>query len=119
MKRTITLILSALTVLSLMCGCTVTQNTGTPATAQTGTGVQDTRAATLPDNLDKWGRPQVDSNIPEDKIGMISNTCKFMLLGLFLQFIWDKMTLDIDETVDTFSVMMEDFLKTEIDRFSI
>jgi len=60
-----------------------------------------------------------NANVPEDKIGMISNTCKFMLLGLFLQFVWDKMTLDIDATVDTFSIMMEDFLKTEMDRFSI
>ncbi len=56
--------------------------------------------------------------IPEDKMAMISNTCKFMLLGLFLQFVWNKMTDDIDETVDNFTAMMEDFLSAELTRFS-
>ena len=56
--------------------------------------------------------------IPEDKLEIIANSCKFMLLGMFLQFVWNKMTEDIDQMVDTFGEMVDDFLASQFIRFS-
>ncbi len=56
--------------------------------------------------------------IPEDKLEIISNTCKFMILGVFLQFIWNKMTEDIDQLVESFGEMVDDFLAAQFIRFA-
>ena len=71
MKKTLALLLAVLTLTALLAACA--QPTATaPAqaasqTQQAGTGSAQTQAATLPDNVDKWGRPKVASNIPADK----------------------------------------------------
>ncbi len=61
---------------------------------------------------------KMNVELPEDKINTISNACKFMILGMFLQFVWDKMTEDIDSMVDTLGSMIEDFLAVELSRYA-
>lgn len=53
-------------------------------------------------------------DLPESRLEPIASTCKFILLGFFFHFIWNKMTDDIDQSVETFGSMIEDFIAIEI-----
>ncbi len=56
--------------------------------------------------------------ISEKRLEPIANTAKFMLLGFFLHFIWNKMVDDIDEEVETIGSMVEDFIAIELAKAS-
>ena len=72
MKRIICAVLVLMMVAASFVACSndpkkTQAQTGAQQTQQAGTGAQNTQAATLPKDVDKWGRPLVDSNIPADK----------------------------------------------------
>ena len=72
MKRIICAVLVLLMVAASFVACSndpkkTQAQTGAQQTQQAGTGTAQTQAATLPEDLDKWGRPNVESNIPEGK----------------------------------------------------
>ena len=56
--------------------------------------------------------------IPQEKKAAIANACRFMLLGFFIHFIWNKMTDDIDTSVDHVCGMLEVLLENELDKYS-
>ena len=51
--------------------------------------------------------------VSEEKIQPLADACRFMAMGFFLHFIWNKMVDDIDKTVDTFADMVEDLISIE------
>ena len=72
MKRIICAVLVLLMVAASFVACSndpkkTQAQTGAQQTQQAGTGTAQTKAATLPADVDKWGRPNVASNIPKDK----------------------------------------------------
>ncbi len=75
------------------------------------------------EDLIKLGIAQIATNynvkIPDDKLDLVSNACKFMFLGLFMQFIWNKMTDDIDQYVDSYGGIIEDLLSVELAKYSL
>ncbi len=59
---------------------------------------------------------RIGMKVPEEKLKPVGMACRYMALGFFLHFIWNKMTDDIDRIVDEFSDMIEDFVFLEFSK---
>ena len=46
----------------------------------------------------------------------ISSFCRYAFIGFFVQFLWNRMEDDIDESVDRLSVFFEDFADSALRR---
>ena len=57
-------------------------------------------------------------SIPEDDLKSITSFCRFAFIGFFLQFLWNRMEDDIDESVDRLAVIFRYFLKSSADCFA-
>lgn len=58
------------------------------------------------------------SRIPEDDLKSITSFCRFAFIGFFLQFLWNRMEDDIDESVDRLAAIFRYFLSCSADYFS-
>ena len=52
----------------------------------------------------------------EADLKCISSFCRYAFIGFFVQFLWNRMEDDIDESVDRLSVFFEDFADSALRR---
>lgn len=67
--------------------------------------------------IDKKFKELTDSyhlTIPQDKAALLADALKYMFVGFFLKFIWNRMNDDIDQFVDSFIDIVEKFLVAEL-----
>lgn len=50
--------------------------------------------------------------LPEPELQQITSFCRYAFIGFFLQFIWNRMSEDIDEGVDTLWLLFERFIRS-------
>ena len=52
--------------------------------------------------------------ISEEKLRSIAAFCRYAYIGFVMQFFWNRMENDIDESVDRLGVLFENFLRSAI-----
>ena len=58
-------------------------------------------------------------DIPPEKLKSITRVCKCSLFGYFLEFVWNRMNDDIDESVDNLVDTLESLLITELSKYPV
>lgn len=53
--------------------------------------------------------------IPEDRLHDIADFCRYAFLGFFLKYIWSRVDIDIDESVDRLGGLFESFIQHSIE----
>lgn len=67
------------------------------------------------DAFSRWVRQYAEGYaISEDKLRSIASFCRYAYIGFVMQFFWNRMENDIDESVDRLSILFENFLHSAI-----
>ena len=58
------------------------------------------------------------SRVTEDRLHRIINFCRYASLGFFMEFIWNRMSYDVDAMVDDFAILFDGFVDQALKSFS-
>lgn len=61
--------------------------------------------------IQRYAAPAV---ISENDLRSIVSFCRYAFIGFFLQFLWNRMDDDIDESVDRLSLLFEQFVRSAL-----
>ena len=61
------------------------------------------------------GRLAQGRDIPPEMLRRITSFCRYAYVGFFLQFLWDKMSGDIDRSVEQMGVLFRTFVSQALD----
>ena len=61
------------------------------------------------------GRLAQGRDIPPEMLRSITGFCRYAYVGFFLQFLWDKMSGDIDRSVEQMGVLFRTFVSQALD----
>lgn len=67
------------------------------------------------DAFSRWVRQYAEGHaISEDKLRSIASFCRYAYIGFVMQFFWNRMENDIDESVERLSALFENFLRSAV-----
>ena len=67
------------------------------------------------DAFSRWVRQYAEGYaISEDKLRSIAAFCRYAYIGFVMQFFWNRMENDIDESVDRLGALFENFLRSAV-----
>lgn len=67
------------------------------------------------DAFSRWVRQYAEGYaISEDRLRSIASFCRYAYIGFVMQFFWNRMENDIDESVDRLGALFENFLRSAV-----
>ena len=67
------------------------------------------------DAFSRWVRQYAEGYaISEDKLRSIASFCRYAYIGFVMQFFWNRMENEIDESVERLSALFENFLRSAV-----